>query len=215
MDGKRNLADVSAKLLTVEQRGSHGWSSSTAWVKSPEFEATASKKPWDKRAVVYYYCDKKRHMKRDCHKKNSDDAKGNKKPNGGRREGGGGGGAPPCAALAYAASAGQTGKLNATESTSWSSTWVLDSGATNRMAARDTGFSVKSTGSGAKVTLADGHKVPINGHGYAYMDVRKGTTTTRMVLDESMLMPDLKDNLLSVRAVDCRGGAVVFVGDAC
>jgi len=34
MDGKRNLADVSAKLLTVEQRVSHGRSSSAAGVKS-------------------------------------------------------------------------------------------------------------------------------------------------------------------------------------
>jgi len=32
MDGKRSLADVSAKLLTVEQRGRHGRSSSAAEV---------------------------------------------------------------------------------------------------------------------------------------------------------------------------------------
>jgi len=36
-----------------------------------------------------------------------------------------------------------------------------------------------------------------------------------MVLDEAMLVPDLTDNLLSVRAVDRCGGAVVSVGDAC
>jgi len=113
-------------------------------------------------------------MKRDCLKKKADEDKGNKKPNGGRRDGGGGGGAPPRAALAYAASAGQTGRLNATGSNSGSSTWVLDSGATNHMAARDTGFTVKTTGTGAKVTLADGHKVPIKGHGYTSMDVEKG-----------------------------------------
>ena len=38
--------------------------------------------------------------------------------------------------------------------------------------------------------------------------------TARMVLDEAMLVPDLTDDLLSVRAVDRCGGAVVFVGDA-
>ena len=154
-------------------------------------------------------------MKRDCLKKKADDAKGNKKSNGGRREGGGGGGAPPHAALAYAASARQAGKRNASGSTSGSSTWVLDSGATNHMAARDAGFTVKTTGRGAKVTPADGHKVPIKGHGYASMDVGKGKTTARMVFDEAMRVPDLTDNLLSVRAVDRCGGAVVFVGDAC
>jgi len=50
MDGKRTLADVSAKLLTVEQRGSQKRSSSAAGVKSQAFAATDSKKPWDKRA---------------------------------------------------------------------------------------------------------------------------------------------------------------------
>jgi len=215
MDGKGDFADVSAKLLTVEQRGRHARSSSAAGVKSQAIATTVSNKPWNKRAAVCYYCDNKGHMKRDCLRKKADDAKGNKKPNGGRREGGGGGGAPPRSALAHATSVGQAGKLNATGSTSASSNWVLDSGATNHMAARDTGFTVKTTGSGANVTSADGHKVPIKGHGYASMDVRKGSTTACMVLDEAMLVPDLTDNLLSVRAVDRRGGAVVFVCDAC
>jgi len=214
MDGKRNLADVSAKILTVEQRGSHGRSSSAAGVKSQAVAATASKKPWDKRAVVCYYCDRKEHMKRDCLKKKADDAKGNRKPDGGRREGSGGGGAPPRAALAYAASEGQTGTLSVTRSTSRSSTWVLDAGATNHMATQDTGFTVKMTGIRADVTLADGSKVLIKGHGYASMDLEKGNTTTRMVPDEAMLGQDLTDNLLSVRAVDRRGAAVALVGNA-
>jgi len=154
-------------------------------------------------------------MRRDSLKKKADDAKGNEKPNGGRRAGGGGGGEPPRATLTCAASAGQAGMLSASRSTSGSSTWVLDSGATNYMAARDAGVTFKTTGSGAKVTLADGHKVPIKGHGYACMNVGKGNTTTRMVLDEAMLVPDLTDSLLTVRAVDRCGEAVVFVGDAC
>jgi len=54
MDGKRSLADVSAKLLTVEQRGSRGRSSSTTGVQSQAFAASAAKKPWDKKAVVCY-----------------------------------------------------------------------------------------------------------------------------------------------------------------
>jgi len=57
MDGKRNLANVSAKVLTVKQWGSHGRSSSPTGVKSQAFAATACKKPWDKRAAVCYYCD--------------------------------------------------------------------------------------------------------------------------------------------------------------
>jgi len=74
IDGYRNLADVSAKLLTVEQRGSHGRSSSAPEVKLQAFAETGSKTPWDKRAVVCYYCDQKGHMKRDYLKKKADDA---------------------------------------------------------------------------------------------------------------------------------------------
>ena len=215
MDGKRNLADVSAKLLTVKQRASRGRSSSSTGVKSQAFAASDTKKPWDKKAVVCYYCDKKRHMKRDCLKRKADDARGNKKPNGGRRDGGGGGGAPPRAALAYAASAGQSGEHKTRESSIWMSTWVLVFGATSLMAAVDKGFTVETSGIGAKVTVAEGHKLPIKGHGYISMDVGAGNTKVRMVFGEAMLVPDLTDSLLSVRAVDRRGGAVVFVGDTC
>jgi len=45
MDGKRNLAEVSAKLLTVEQRASQGRSSSSTGVKAQAFAASATKKP--------------------------------------------------------------------------------------------------------------------------------------------------------------------------
>jgi len=82
------------------------------------------------------------------------------------------------------------------------------------MAAGDKGFTVQAAGSGAKVTLANGDKVPIKGHGHVSMDVGKGNTKARMVLAEASLMPDLTSNLLSVRAIDRNSGAVVFVGDA-
>jgi len=163
MNWKRNLADVSAKLLTVEQRESRLRSSSTTGVKSQAFAASAAKKSWNKKTVVCYFCNKKGHMKRDCLKKKADDAKDNKKPNGGPWDGGGGGGAPPCAALAYASSTGQAREHRTPESTSLMSTWVPDSSATNHMAAGDKGFTVKTSGSGAKVTLDDGHKVSFEG----------------------------------------------------
>jgi len=215
MDGKRNLAEVSAKLLTVEQWAIRGRSSSSTGVKSQAFAASATKKPWDKKAVVCYYCNKKGHMKRHCLKKKADDANGNKKPGGVGRDGGGGGGATPRAALAYAASAGLAGEHKTPDSPSGMSPWVLDSGATNHMAAGGKGFIFKTSGSGAKVTLADGQKVSMKGRGCTSMDVRAGNTKVRMVLGEAMLVPGLTDNLLSVRAVARRGGAVVFVRDAC
>jgi len=83
------------------------------------------------------------------------------------------------------------------------------------MAAGDEGLTVRTAGSGAEVTLANGEKVPIKGHGHVSMDVGKGKNKTRMVLGEAMLMQDLTSNLLLFRAVDRNRGAVVFVGNAC
>jgi len=163
---------------------------------------------------VFYYCDKKGHMKRDCYKRKADAAKEKNKPGRGGHDGGHGGGPQAGAALSYTAFAGQPGSSKEDVSTSGSSTWVLDSGATNRMAAGDNGFTVQAAGSGAKVTLANGDKVPIKGHGHVSMDVGKGNTKAHMVLAEAMLVPDLTSNLLLVRAIDRNSGAMVFVGDA-
>jgi len=178
------------------------------------FTVAAPKKPFDKKSVLCYYCDKKGHMKRDCHKRKADEAKRKNKPGGGRRDGGHGGGPQAGADLAHIASAGQPGSSKAHGSTSGSSTWVLDSGATNYMAAGNEGFTVQAAGSGAKVTLAHGDKVPIKGHDHVSMDVGKGNAKVRMVLAEATLVPDLTSNLLSVRAVDRNSGAAVIVGDA-
>jgi len=214
-DVKLVMLDVTAKLLQVEQRNIAGGSSKPAGgVKSQAFAVAAPKKPFDKKSVVCYYCDKKGHMKRDCYKRKADDAKGKNKPRGGRRDGGHGGGPQAGAALAYTASAGQPGSSKAHGSTSGSLTWVLDSSATSHMAAGDKGITVQAAASWAKVTLANGDKVPIKGHGHVSKEVGKGNTKVRMVLAEAMLVPDLTSNLLSVRAVDSNSGAVVFVGVA-
>jgi len=150
-------------------------------------------------------------MQRDCYKKKEDEAKGKGKPGGAVREGGHGGGPHAGAALAYTASTGNAGSRKAHKSTRWLST----SGATNHMAARDKGFTVRTAGSGAEVTLANADKVPIKGHGHVSMDFGKGDTKTRMVFGEAMLVPDLNSNLLSVRAVDRNRDAVAFVDNAC
>jgi len=175
----------------------------------------APKKPFHKKSVLCSYCDKKGHVERDCHKWKAEEAKGKNMPCGGRRDGGHGGGPQEDAALAYTAFVSRPGSSKAHGSTRGSSTWVLDSGATNHMAAGDKGFTVQAAGSGAKVTMANGNKVSIKGHGDVFNDVGKGSSKTRMVSAEAMLVPDLTRNLLSVRAVDRNSGAVVFVGDAC
>jgi len=215
-DVKLVMSNVTYKLLQVEHRNmSTGSSKPVGSVKSHAFAAAASKKPFDKKLVVCYFCEKKGHMKRDCYKRKADEDKGKNRSGSGGRDGGHGGGPQAGAAMAYTASAGQHGSSKKHGSTSGSSTWMLHSGATNHMAAGDKGFTVQAAGSGAKVTLDNGDKVPIKGHGHVSMDVGEGNTKARMVLAEAMLVPDLTSNLLSVRAIDRNSGAVVFVGDAC
>ena len=149
-----------------------------------------------------------------CYERKANEAKGKHKPGGGHRDGGHGGGPQAGAALAYTASAGQPGSSRDHGSPSGSSTWVLDSGATNHMAAGDKGFIVQAAGTGAKDSLANGDKVPIKGHGHVSMDIGKGHTKARMVLAGAMLVPELTRNLLSVMAVNRNSGAVEFVGNA-
>ena len=100
-------------------------------------------------------------MQPDCYKKKADEAKGKSNPGRGGREGGHGRGPHAGAALAYTASTGNSGSSKAHGSTRGLSTWVLDSGATNHMAAGDNGFTIRTAGSGAEVTLANGDTVPI------------------------------------------------------
>jgi len=59
--------------------------------------------------------------------------------------------------LAYPASAGEGEEHKTPESLSGMSNWALDFGATNHMAAGDKGFTVNTSRSEAKVTLADGN----------------------------------------------------------
>jgi len=202
-DTKLVMSDVTAKLLQVEQRSiTVAASNHSGRVKSQAFAAAAHKKSFDKKSVVCFYCNKKGHMQRDCYKKKADEAEGKGKPGGGGREGGHGGGPHAGAALAYTASTGNAGSSKAYGSTRRLSTWVLDSGATNHMAAGDKSFTIWTAGSGAEVTFANGDKVPIKRHGHGSMDVGKGNTKTRMVLEEPLLVPNLTSNLLLIRAVD-------------
>jgi len=91
---------------------------------------------------------------------------------------------------------------------------VLDLGAPNHLAAGDNGFTVQASGSGAKVSLANGDKVPIKRHGHVPMDVGNGETKARMALTEAVFVPDPTSNLLSVLAIDRISGAVLLASEA-
>ena len=160
------MSDMTAKLPQIEKRSiSVGASKPSGSVKSQAFAAAAPKKPFDKKSVVCFYCKKKGHMWRDCYMKKADEAMGNGKFAGGGRVSGHSGGPDVGATLVYTASTGNAGSSNAQRSTRALSTWVLDSGAANHMAAKDIGFTVRSPESGAVVTFAIGDNGPIKEDG--------------------------------------------------
>ena len=102
-------------------------------------------------------------MQRDCCMKKADEVKGKGKPGGGGSEGGHGGGPHAGAALACSASTGETGSSKAHGRTLCASTWVLESGATNHMTARDKGFTVRTAGSRAEVNWPTATRCPLRG----------------------------------------------------
>jgi len=210
------MSDVTAKLLQVEQRSfSVGTSKPSGSVTSQSFAAAALKRPFDKKSVACFHCNKKAHVQRDCHKKKAAEAKRKGTPGESGREGSHGGRPYAGGALAYTASPCNTGSSKACGSSLCSSTWVLDPGETKHMAAWRKGFTVRTARCAAEVTSANGEMVSIEGHGHVSMDVDKGNTKTRMVLEEAMLVSSLRSNLLSARAVDRNRGAVVFANNAC
>ena len=103
-DSELVMADVTAKLLPVEQRiGSGGSAKPADGLKAQALAAAAAKKPWFKKSVVCFYCEKKGHKKGDGFKRKADAAKNKGKPDGGSRHSGKGGGPHSGAALAFSA----------------------------------------------------------------------------------------------------------------
>jgi len=86
---------------------------------------------------------------------------------------------------------------------------------TNRTAGRHTFSSVQASKSGAKVTVAEEHKVPIKKSCYFSTDFEKGSTKPGMIVGEAMLASERTETFLSVRAVYCCCTAGVILGETC
>lgn len=65
------------------------------------------------------------------------------------------------------------------------------------------------------VTLANGHRVKVKANGTIDMTTTATERPTRMRLKDSRLVPELRNNLLSVRAFDRKKGATIVVNDHC
>lgn len=92
-----------------------------------------------------------------------------------------------------------------------SKTWLVDSGASHHMPTGRGILEVDNDGGSCSLSLASGGKAPVMGSGTAAFERDAGTVT----LQSAYLVPELKENLLSVGRVDKAGEAVVFMGRKC
>jgi len=90
---------------------------------------------------------------------------------------------------------------------------VLDSSATDHMAAGEENFTIEAAGGESKFTMANGGQGPNKRHSHVFMDVRKSTNKARLAFAEAILVPEGISNLLSDRAVNRNRGAVALVWD--
>lgn len=229
------VEDVAARLLQEEQRAK---ATSAGLAGSGVLsQALAADSRSQIRSFTCFYCNKVGHMRRDCHRRAGDEKRGiyrrsvadsPRPPRGGRgdghprgrnQDGSGRGGAP---GGARGGSAGAAGALAFSASPSnhaadtQSSTWIVDSGATKHMAHSTDSYTTYNTSNcGSMVTLADGKSVPLRGIGTAALTVDCGSSERDVNLQNTLYVPELKHNLLSVRSVDRAGGATVFMDGRC
>lgn len=93
--------------------------------------------------------------------------------------------------------------------------WVVDSGATHHLATGHGHFKVTDGNRNDEVTLAAGHTVNANASGVATVMGEGPTSGPTITLRNTLRVPDLDDNLMSVPKVDRAGGAVLFANSHC
>ena len=212
---KLDLESTTAKLMLQEKEvkgnsrsGALETTQALAVATTYSGRGTRDKGDW-KRKAKCYYCQRMGHIQRDCHKKKADEARRGVPPGGRRRpQNGGGGGAR---AFTTTGTSGQEACGRATADGSW----VVDSGATHHMTTGSDGYEPAKFGCGRQVTVASGAKVGVTSSGRATVQARGPDGKTTVTLDDTLCVPGLQSNLLSVSTVDRRGGAVIFADGKC
>lgn len=85
--------------------------------------------------------------------------------------------------------------------------WCLDSGATSHMSSFEEKFENISKSNTLKVNLASSYSTTIDGKGSVIINVNKNFSTR---LEETLLVPDLRSNLMSVAKITNHGFQVLF-----
>jgi len=159
-----------------------------------------------KRRKTYFYCKKPGHFFNECHTRKADDAKRAGVGNTGHGTGGDRMGfaahAPPGADVVRSL-------VNNTNA------WLVDSGATHHMATGRGAYVLGKEEHGPSITLASGGTAAVVGEGTTKIKMDGGNQAKMITFENTLCVPELQENLLTVATVDKMGGSVAFLGGRC
>lgn len=172
--------------------------------KQGSFGESVLKAGSGKKVIVCHYCKKPGHKQRECRKQASDQESDTKGDQRNRKN--------PSKAKAVRETNGScaftvkgTGKIGC---------WIVDSGATSHMCAERDSFLDLDETTHEKVTLADGTMTAANGKGTCELDCCDLQGNKRSItLSDTLFVPKLESNLISVRKLVAKGGKVIFDAD--
>lgn len=92
--------------------------------------------------------------------------------------------------------------------------WCVDSGCTAHMCGSESDFEEMNKSNDGKVNLANNASTEIKGKGSVHLTASMNGVTKQVKLRETLLVPELRTNLLSVGKICDRGFKVTFESDA-
>ena len=203
------LPAATAKLLNVEKQikaNDGGGAPPTGQAFTAGEKPVAPTTGKGKRKKTCFYCKRPGHFVNECRTRKADDAK--RGGDGNKGHGTGGERMGFAARAPHAADGVQSLANNA-------NVWLVDSGATHHMATGRGDYMLSKEENGAGITLASGGMAAVVGEGTATIKTNGEYRAKTITLDNTMCVPELRENLLSVATVDKVGGAVAFLGGRC
>ena len=113
----------------------------------------------------------------------------------------------------YSSTATPASEIYCTDRTANRDTWCIDSGCTSHMCGDKGAFSTISAAIHEKLNLASSAQTEIKGIGLVKSVVKVDDSVKAIGLQDTLYVPDLRTNLLSVGKIADKGYAVIFMKD--
>lgn len=175
--------------------------------KQGSFGESVLKAGSGKKVIVCHYCKKPGHKQRECRKQASDQDSETKSEQKHRKN--------PTKAKVVRDTTNGSCAFTA-KGTKRTGSWIVDSGATSHMCSERCSFLNLDEAIHEKVTLADGTMTAAKGKGTCEVDCCDLEGNKRSItLSDTLFVPGLESNLISVRKLVAKGGKVIFDTEDC